>query len=366
MICVICGKQTKLFFQSEKDLCISSDSKIRNEGIRIYQCISCHHIQKLVDEKYRSEVINLYNDYEIYAITGGEEQVKFQKGQSPQTRSSMIIDHIKDALPPSGKLLDIGCGNGAFLKAFSAKLQNWDIYAQDIHDDCKEEILKIRNVKDFFAGPLSGIDAKFNFISLIHSFEHVEHPIQILKDIKTLLKKDGLLLIQVPNISENVFDGLIYDHISHFTPSALARVVGTVFHHIFFPTQQIKKEITLLANSQKIFPNTPQKKVEWVYSSSTNLENLNKLTRDVENIIKPTGVFGTANLGVYIGYLLDDFLAFFVDEDENRKGKSLLGKKVYHPRDVVHGTDVLLPFDPKQASEIRERWKHLNYITISI
>ena len=51
MSCVVCESPTKLFFKSEKDLCINSDSMIRNEGVCIYKCTSCHHMQKQVDEK---------------------------------------------------------------------------------------------------------------------------------------------------------------------------------------------------------------------------------------------------------------------------------------------------------------------------
>ena len=323
-------------------------------------------MQKQVDEKYMSETKKLYDNYNIYDISGGEEQVKFQNDELPQTRSSIIIDNIKDQLPSSGKLLDVGSGNGAFLKAFSGVLKNWDLYAWDVHDGRKEEICKIHGVKDFFATSLSEIKIKFDFISLIHSFEHMNQPVQILKDLKTLLKKDGLLLIQVPNIDENVFDGLIYDHVSHFTPATLAKTVGTVFDPVIFPDKQVNKEITLLAKLAETHSVSPHKPLKQEGSSSANLKNLNKLIQDVDKINKPTAVFGTAYIGAFIGNLLGENLAFFVDEDENRKGKTLLSKKVYHPREVTGETDILLPFSQSQAAQISARWKNLNFITLAV
>ena len=367
MSCMVCGNPTKLFFKSEKDICITSNSNIRNEGVCIYKCTSCQHMQKQVDEKYLNEITSIYKNYNnLYSISDGREQVKFLNDDLPQSRSSIITDNIKSKLPSSGKLLDIGSGNGAFLKAFSGAFKNWDLYAQDLHDNQKEEIFKVPNIKDFFALPLAEIQVKFDFISLIHSFEHMNQPVQILKDVKTLLKKDGLLLIQVPNIDKNIFDGLIYDHISHFTPATLARTIETIFDQTFFPDKQVIREITLLAKlagTSPIFPHKPMKKED---SSSADLKNLNKLIRDVDRINRPTAVFGTAYVGTFMGSLLGENLAFFVDEDENRNGKTLLSKKVYHPREITGETDILLPFDRNQASQICARWKNLNFTPLAI
>ena len=209
MNCLMCRKPTKIFFKVEKNLCVTSNSIIKNKGIALYKCVSCQHIQKQLTEEYIREVKKLYSDYKIYDITGGREQVKFMKNNLPRARSSINIDSI-NKLPSSGNLLDVGSGNGAFLKAFSVAHKNWDLYAQDLYDDEKEDICKISGVKDFFSIPLPEIKIKFDLISLIHSFEHMDQPILILKNLKKLLKTDGLLLIQVPNIEKNMFDAIIY------------------------------------------------------------------------------------------------------------------------------------------------------------
>lgn len=363
MNCLVCKSPVSLCFKSEKNISINSNSTIQKEGICIYKCSSCQHLQKRVDKNYLEAVRELYSNYNIYDVSGREEQVKFLKDGLPLTRSSIIIENIKSYLPSSGKLLEIGSGNGAFLKACGVALKGWELYAQDVHENRKKEIISIPDVKDFFGLPLSKIKGEFDLVSLIHSFEHMDQPAQVLKEIKTLLKKDGLL-IQVPNINENILDGMVYDHISHFTPAALAKTAGTVFGKIIFPDNQIYKEITLLASSSGASLLSSNKSRKSGDSLTPNLEGLNTLIRDIGKISKPSAVFGTSYVGALAGHLLGGNLAFFVDEDKNRKGKFLLGKGIYHPSELSPETDILLPFIRNQASQIRERWKALSFINL--
>lgn len=97
------------------------------------------------------------------------------------------------------RLLDIGCGNGAFLaKATSA---GWAVVGIDFDpkavEATREQGFDARvGAIDLFAGESNCFDA----VTLSHVVEHVHDPIALLNDISRLLKPGGVLYVETPNI----------------------------------------------------------------------------------------------------------------------------------------------------------------------
>ena len=99
-----------------------------------------------------------------------------------------------------GKLLDIGCSYGYFLKL--AEEYGWEGYGVEISDYvsryCREEL----NL-NIFTGGLSEAhypDQHFDVITMFHTLEHVQDPRGWLREINRILKRDGLMVVAVPNI----------------------------------------------------------------------------------------------------------------------------------------------------------------------
>jgi SAM-dependent methyltransferase len=134
---------------------------------------------------------------------------------------------------PSGKLLDVGAGVGAFLSVssrhgFSAKgveVSKWaSRYAR------REKGL------DVATGTLEDArfeDAHFDVVVLNHVIEHVQDPRALLGEIRRILRPGGLIVLGAPN-AESLMARLIRarwasyrpgEHIWHFTPSTLRRLV---------------------------------------------------------------------------------------------------------------------------------------------
>jgi len=102
----------------------------------------------------------------------------------------------------SGRVLEIGCGLGDLLHFLE---ENFETYGIDISDyaikkakkKAKNSILKVMKAKD--------IDAfRKNFFDVIvscHLLEHLPNPSLVLAKIGQILKKDGIVLIAVPNTS---------------------------------------------------------------------------------------------------------------------------------------------------------------------
>ena len=95
-----------------------------------------------------------------------------------------------------GKILDIGCGNGEFIKTRKGAI------GCDINPFCAEFCNKIGlEAYHYSAYPLHFEDSSFDSIFLDNVLEHVIEPRELLMEINRLLKKNGTFLVGVPSIA---------------------------------------------------------------------------------------------------------------------------------------------------------------------
>lgn len=103
--------------------------------------------------------------------------------------------------PPAdgGRLLDVGFGNGGFLKI--AAEMGWN--AEGIDFDPKAvEVARARglNVSCASVVDLCAQQYQYDAITISHVIEHVHDPIALLHDLHHLLKPGGLLWLDTPNL----------------------------------------------------------------------------------------------------------------------------------------------------------------------
>jgi SAM-dependent methyltransferase len=131
----------------------------------------------------------------------------------------------KEAGPKKGKLLDIGSGTGHFLAMM--KMKGWDVAGIEVNEKARE----YSNEKfglDVKASPDNSLKTgeSFDVITLWHVLEHFQDPFSYMNEISKLLRKEGVLIIALPNCQSS--DALYYSefwaawdvprHIWHFTP----------------------------------------------------------------------------------------------------------------------------------------------------
>lgn len=103
-------------------------------------------------------------------------------------------------LKRNDKLLDIGCGDGEFLRWLKRlgyqNVLGLDPYLpQDVYDEKGLFIINAELTKYQF-------NQKYEMITMIHSLEHIYDQFETMKAIDAILVKNGYLVIQLPFFSE--------------------------------------------------------------------------------------------------------------------------------------------------------------------
>jgi len=141
------------------------------------------------------------------------------------SKRNSVIELIKLIGRKNLRILDIGCGTGGNLKAFSRYGEVWGIdNAAEAINYCKSKGLK--NVK-LGSSDKTGFDgATFDAVTLLDVLEHVEEA-KTLKEIKRILKADGKLIITVPAFSWlwSRWDEVLH-HKRRYTSSGLADLLA--------------------------------------------------------------------------------------------------------------------------------------------
>jgi 2-polyprenyl-3-methyl-5-hydroxy-6-metoxy-1,4-benzoquinol methylase len=207
-------------------ICYKKKSKFlfNKYGFKHVECKNCKFIfvnPILKDTLSSNEIINenSYNKVLNNKHNKRLDNIKFNYGIQK-------IGNLKKK-----KILDYGCGLGFFLDI--AKKQGAITYGSEVNKYCNI-ILKKKNI------PNINIDNfkrnYFDIITLWTVLEHIPNPKNLLRNLKKIIKKNGKILILVPNIESlsarilrekcSMFSG--EQHINFFSASTLTKILHAV------------------------------------------------------------------------------------------------------------------------------------------
>jgi SAM-dependent methyltransferase len=162
-------------------------------------------------------------------------------------------------LPPTARLLDVGCGTGAILESFSRRYQAFgsDMAPQAI-DFCRE-----RGLTRLHLGTLDTYPASepFDLITMLDMLEHVEDDEGLLRVGRRLLREGGHILIATPAFPSlwSKHDEILH-HKRRYTRSGLRRLVEhagftvehlTYFNCFLFPVAWARRVASRVTGMQK-------------------------------------------------------------------------------------------------------------------
>ncbi len=184
--------------------CRSEDCKIKltEEDFKIVKCSGCGlvYLQNVPEES------EIYEDY--YEIKFSKDDYSIDSKYDflaeiyaiNQQRLCFLKKFKKE-----GKLLDVGCGSGLFMK--TASVQGYDLYGIDVSNKAlsfARDEFKL-DVQQISLDDLIKDNRKFDIITLWHVLEHFMNPVDELKKVRTLLNENGVCFIEVPNYNSIKF-----------------------------------------------------------------------------------------------------------------------------------------------------------------
>ena len=133
-----------------------------------------------------------------------------------------------------GRLLDVGCGRGLFLRRM--RRAGWEVAGVEADAEVSRRISEAHglDVRGGDPGEWGFPDGSFDAVTLHHVLEHVVRPAEMLGHCRRLLRDGGLLVVAVPNRDslQAAFgrDGWLHMdvpfHLHHFTAAGLARLMA--------------------------------------------------------------------------------------------------------------------------------------------
>ena len=223
-------------YETEKvncNLCGSDEKEIISvqDESRLVRCRKCNLVY--VDNRLtKDETMRLY----------GKDYFTQERRELSRIREKHILKTIRKLKnrKEKGRLLDIGCAEGEFLKLVEENT-NLEPFGVDISEYAAEQAKsKGLNVKCCESVEASFEDEYFDVITMRHVLEHVHDPLQTIKEMNRILKKDGILIIEVPNSKYMLFKARlvsrvlkrpayfleIKEHLYHFDDNMLNRLLS--------------------------------------------------------------------------------------------------------------------------------------------
>jgi O-antigen biosynthesis protein len=210
-----------IHFDNNCNICGSSEFQPfaeRADGIPVVLCRCCGHgviryLPGAVDDLYGDDYFSSSKasvGYEDYAYTA-EHGVSWAAA-------------LAQLLLPSGRILDIGCANGHLLRKFGAAYERFGIELnQRAAEECRMNGITVLASDVLDQNLRRDHEEEFNLALAIAVFEHITDFRGAVEATMALLRTDGLLLFEVPLLSE-------YDRSDPWLRTSL--------EHIHYPTER--------------------------------------------------------------------------------------------------------------------------------
>lgn len=171
--------------------CTNTKAIFEEDGIDIVRCLNCDHV-------YSSFLADSH-----YDKFWGDEIGVGDHSYWSQARTRMHQDFITTCLTEkAGRLLDMGCGLGFFLKAIQP-YSNWETYGREISPAAVRYARDTLGLTNVMCSRLEDTDLpqdSFNLITMWDVIEHIPTPDPVLRHCQLLLKRNGICFIRTPNV----------------------------------------------------------------------------------------------------------------------------------------------------------------------
>lgn len=211
-----------------------------------------------------------YYEKEFYGANY-DKQVNDSSKKVQEEESEFIAMQYEDIIEiakqvaPGNKIIDIGCGQGNFLKFCQDR--GFEVFGLDPSPEAVKNALSlgVPAVKSDIKDLKNNVSKKYDVAALLNVLEHLRQPAEVLKDIKeNILNDNGLLIVKVPNefnklqvIASQEYNLKSWwvsapQHINYFTIPDLVNLINNHGFEVFLKEASFPLEMFILMGEQYV------------------------------------------------------------------------------------------------------------------
>jgi hypothetical protein len=291
--------------------------------------------------------------------------------------ANWILQIVRNDGEKVATLLDWGCGNLDLLrkirrKSESARIQliGYDKYAKNNIASQFPDIQFLEQITE-----PDSTSAQCDYLSAIHLLEHTANPQEEIALMHSMLKKNGKIFIQVPNLELNPFDLYVADHLYHFTPDSLSFMLESRgFEIVSLDARISSKEISVMAIKKNNDSNVdirlkPKSKKNIGISNTVFKSNWTSVLTSMDSK-RVVAIYGVGVAGSWLYRLCRELqikIHYFIDDNEQ------LSKYSFDNIEIISGKSlttlakidmVIIPFEMEIAKQKSEHLKQFGIISI--
>lgn len=230
MICPLCTSidcETVLYYKEYplyiKPVSPEDSNKVPLKPLEICMCDKCGFIFQNInfDPSEISKIYEvIYNSYHSPALSGIGVSL-----------AEDFLEFLKKTIEPSNMhVLEIGCYDGYFLMMLRDEYSCKVVGCDPSPGSEIAQKFNIEVIKDYFSPEL--FEEKFDMIVLRCVLEHISEPVAFLEMAEEVLKPEGCIAVEVPNVNYSLSNGVIgdffHEHMNYFTKNSLVQCFANV------------------------------------------------------------------------------------------------------------------------------------------
>lgn len=174
--------------------------------LKVMRCLTCGHVQLFPLPSPEEDAAFYQADSQTRNLMGPADLAVWQSKSANDT--ARRVDWVQSLAPEGGEILDVGCGYGILVDALAqAGYQATGL-------DISRERLALAREKlcgEFIQGEVDDelVEAysnSFPVVTLFQTLEHLRTPTAFLQQCFKLVAPGGYLLIEVPNLGDELLD----------------------------------------------------------------------------------------------------------------------------------------------------------------
>jgi 2-polyprenyl-3-methyl-5-hydroxy-6-metoxy-1,4-benzoquinol methylase len=223
-------------------VCGSSERSLKFEDgpYQIYTCSSCTFVY-VTPRLTGQALLDVYNE------TYWKSDNPKERGYADYAKESALylktykkrMKLVSKWLPQSGRILDVGCAAGYFLRV--AQQHGHDVHGVELSEAISQAAIQSLGSDRVYNGFLDdAVEARgwqphsFDLITIWDVIEHVPDPQALLSSILKLIKPGGKLLLETQNVESRLANKLGKrwhhykhdEHLYHFNPQTIDRLLS--------------------------------------------------------------------------------------------------------------------------------------------